>query len=55
MFQKDWSTGVVQPTIKDGRIDIDETKLEDEEAEKYLEVAQGGRISKALGGRSRDI
>ena len=41
-FQKNWSTGVVEPTFKDGVLDIDESKLEDKEAEKYLHVAKGG-------------
>jgi len=41
-FQKNWSTGVVEPTFEGGVLDIDESKLEDKEAEKYLHVAEGG-------------
>ena len=41
-FQKNWSTDVVEPTFKGGVLDIDESKLQEKEAEKYLEVAKGG-------------
>ena len=44
-FQKNWSTGVVEPTFEGGILDIDESKLQEKEAEKYLEVAEGGLAS----------
>ena len=54
-FQKNWSTGTVKPTFKGNILDIDPSKLEDDAAKKYLEVAKGGFIDKPLMGRSRDI
>ena len=43
-FPKNYSLGNIKPTIKDGRIDIDETKIDDDYKDrlKYLEVAEGG-------------
>ena len=45
-FQKDWSSGVVEPTFKDGVLDIDVEELNPSEMVKppkhYLEVAKGG-------------
>ena len=47
-FQENWSMGVVEPTFKDNRLDIEEGDLETEEMpvrpEDVLELAQGGRI-----------
>ena len=58
-FQENWSSGVVEPTFKGNRLDIDEGDLNIGEMSvkpsDVLEIAEGGRISKALGGRSRDI
>lgn len=50
-----FGAGTVDPEIRDNRLWIDEGKLEDKGAEQYLNIAEGGRITKALGGRSRDI
>jgi len=43
-FPKNYSFGNIEPTIEDGRIDIDETKIDDDYKDrlKYLEVAEGG-------------
>jgi hypothetical protein len=53
-FQKNWSTDVVEPTIKDGKIDIDETKLEVDEMpvkpKDVLEIKDGGRVGMFMGG-----
>ena len=40
MFPKNYSLGNIQPTIKDGRIDIDESKIDDDYRDqlKYLEI-----------------
>jgi len=60
-FQENWSMGVVEPTFKGNRLDIEEGDLEVDEMKvkpsDVLEmgVAEGGRIFKALGGKSRDI
>ena len=46
-FPKNYSFGNIEPTIEDGRIDIDETKIDDDYKDrlKYLEVAEGGLAS----------
>ena len=53
-FQENWSMGVVEPTFKDNRLDIEEGDLETEEMpvrpEDVLELAQGGRIGAQEGG-----
>ena len=57
-FQKNWSTDVVEPTIKDGKIDIDETKLEVDEMPVKpkdvlsIGVKDGGRVGLENGGTS---
>ena len=40
MFPKNYSLGNIQPTIKDGRIDIDESKIDDDYRDqlKYLDI-----------------
>ena len=40
MFPKNYSLGNIQPTIKDGRIDIDESKIDDDYKDqlKYLDI-----------------
>ena len=55
-FQKNWSTDVVDPTFKNNRLDIDETKLEvDEMSVKpkdvlSIGVKDGGRVGFQAGG-----
>jgi hypothetical protein len=51
-FPKNFSFGNITPTIEGGRIDIDETKLDDDAmaAKKFLDLKDGGRVGFFMGG-----
>ena len=51
-FPKNYSFGNITPTIEGGRIDIDETKLDDDAmaAKKFLDLKDGGRVGMVSGG-----
>ena len=51
-FPKNFSFGNITPTIEGGRIDIDETKLDDDAmaAKKFLDLKDGGRVGFNVGG-----
>jgi hypothetical protein len=51
-FPKNFSFGNIEPTIEKGRIDIDETKLDDDAmaAKKFLDLKDGGRVGFNVGG-----
>ena len=52
-FPKNYSFGNIEPTFQDGRLDIDETQLDDDYLDrvKYLDLATGGRVGYNTGGR----
>ena len=52
-FPKNYSFGNIEPTFKGGRLDIDETQLDDDYLDrvKYLDLATGGRVGHNKGGR----
>jgi len=51
-FPKNFSFGNITPTIEEGRIDIDETKLDDDAmaSKKFLDLKDGGRVGFNVGG-----